>query len=532
MGKKKRGSNRMEGSSLKSLQDAVSDDEGEIAGEDGIYGEVDLWEKDQEKELLETMKIGRHLKGDSGPNEILALSGTDSDSDLELPTIKSLRKKQKAKDKESSKIKAAGNDEPVLGNESAEDDSSSDEDDENDDSRRWGSKKKYYYGGNTGEEVEHELGDSDLEEDKIEEQEAAKLQARQLEMMDEEDFLDTFVIKKQESNKTPKEPLDKLTRDLSKLSRKEQVALFKQQSPEFEGIVADFQLRMGDAIKLAKITSMAAGGEIPDGPVLTYIRNKLELLLNYCTNIIAYLMFKSQGVHLALHPVTGRLVQYRQLIDRLEEKDKIVMPQVNDVLSRVEKGEIVKQMVKEERRKFRKEHERKNTKPLKFKELKDDVNETSNKKKKRKQKKRKAESELAGLEGLTGDERIAVEMYQAMKKSKTVEDFEDDESLDENEKEVAEEHAPENENNIPLNDIENEEEAEKRAITYTIAKNKGLMPKRSKLQRNPRVKNRMKFEKAKKRRKGAVREIRDQKHKYSGEASGMNIRVKKGVKIS
>ena len=34
------------------------------------------------------------------------------------------------------------------------------------------------------------------------------------------------------------------------------------------------------------------------------------------------------------------------------------------------------------------------------------------------------------------------------------------------------------------------------------------MPKRSKLQRNPRVKNRMKYEKAKKRRKGAVREVR------------------------
>ena len=33
------------------------------------------------------------------------------------------------------------------------------------------------------------------------------------------------------------------------------------------------------------------------------------------------------------------------------------------------------------------------------------------------------------------------------------------------------------------------------------------MPKRNKLQRNPRVKNRVKFEKAKKRRKGAVREV-------------------------
>ena len=55
--------------------------------------------------------------------------------------------------------------------------------------RKWGSKKKYYYGGHTGEELEHELGDSDLEEDKIAEQEAAMLWSRQIGMMDEEEFL-------------------------------------------------------------------------------------------------------------------------------------------------------------------------------------------------------------------------------------------------------------------------------------------------------------------------------------------------------
>merc|ERR1712203_231504 len=72
----------------------------------------------------------------------------------------------------------------------------------------------------------------------------------------------------------------------------------------------------------------------------------------------------------------------------------------------------------------------------------------------------------------------------------------------------------------------------KRGITYKIAKNKGLTPKRSKLQRNPRVKNRVKYQKAMKRRKGAVREVRDQNTKYGGEASGINMRVKKGVKFN
>lgn len=47
-------------------------------------------------------------------------------------------------------------------------------------------------------------------------------------------------------------------------------------------------------------------------------------------------------------------------------------------------------------------------------------------------------------------------------------------------------------------------EGGKRAITYQIAKNKGLTPHRKKEQRNPRVKHRNKFRKAKIRRKGAV----------------------------
>lgn len=56
------------------------------------------------------------------------------------------------------------------------------------------------------------------------------------------------------------------------------------------------------------------------------------------------------------------------------------------------------------------------------------------------------------------------------------------------------------------NDSDNEldDEKEKRKITYAIAKNKGLTPRRKKEQRNPRVKHREKYRKAKIRRKGQV----------------------------
>ena len=210
MGKRRKGSNKKRDAAFAGLKDAVSDDEGGVVGEDGVYGEVDQWEKDEDSRILSKVKFKGSGKVDTGPEEMFALSGTDSDSDLEVPTIKSLRKKAKTEAKEASG-----------------DISDSDIEDKNaeevDDLRRWGTKKKHYYGGNTGEELEDDLEGSDLEEDRMEEMEAAKLQSRQLEMMEKEDFLDTYVpkdqVKKQSEAKAVS--VDSVTKDFSKLSAKE-----------------------------------------------------------------------------------------------------------------------------------------------------------------------------------------------------------------------------------------------------------------------------------------------------------------------
>ena len=144
-------------------------------------------------------------------------------------------------------------------------------------------------------------------------------------------------------------------------------------------------------------------------------------------------------------------------------------------------------------------------------------------------------------DGLTIDEKMAVELYDVIKKKKVSdplsdeegnEEEESDENTESNNVEVADDlNIESNTYNNQNEDLEDDDIDEKRAITYKIAKNKGLTPKRSKLQRNPRVKNRMKYSKALKRRKGAVREVREQNSKYGGEASGINMRVKKGVKF-
>ena len=123
---------------------------------------------------------------------------------------------------------------------------------------------------------------------------------------------------------------------------------------------------------------------------------------------------------------------------------------------------------------------------------------------------------------MTTDERIALEIYEAMRAKKGKQ----------NEDDLEEENEDDPEEAMDENDANDEESEERRAITYQIAKNKGLQPKRNKVQRNPRVKHRLKFEKAKVRRKGQVREVRKELKRYGGEVSGINMRVKKGVKLS
>ena len=75
------------------------------------------------------------------------------------------------------------------------------------------------------------------------------------------------------------------------------------------------------------------------------------------------------------------------------------------------------------------------------------------------------------------------------------------------------------------------EEGEKRKATYKMLKNKGLHAHKKKIERNPRVKMRKKFEKKMKARKGQVREMRTgEAANYGGEASGIRASVSRSRK--
>ena len=74
---------------------------------------------------------------------------------------------------------------------------------------------------------------------------------------------------------------DKVTFDITQLTKKERIALFQKESPEFHGILQDFELKMIDVTEnLEPFRKLVDEGKIPAyGPVVEYVSTKYKLTL-------------------------------------------------------------------------------------------------------------------------------------------------------------------------------------------------------------------------------------------------------------
>ncbi|KAJ3657945.1 hypothetical protein Zmor_009720 [Zophobas morio] len=344
------------------------------------------------------------------------------------------------------------------------------------DIRAWGKKKNKFY--NT-DYVDQDYGgfqgkDAHLAE--LEEEEARNLQKQLAEQLDDDDFkldLPTKVV--QEDKTTPEEIIKS---DISKLSKRQKLQILQKESPEFFELVEDFQAQMTTVKEyLGPALDKYKKGLVQDCSGMEFVTTYHQLILNYCVNIYMYLLLKASRTNVQNHPVVKRLYQYRQLLSQLATVyQEIVKPQIESIL-------------KED-----------NKKPLNI--IQKLTNPTEKNVEKGKKRKRVEE--------------------QKSKKVKFAEKLIEHQKSGKEEEEAALEMAEETEETA---------ENAKRAITYQIAKNKGLTPHRKKEQRNPRVKHRNKFRKAKIRRRGAVREPRTEMTRYGGEISGIKATVTKSIQI-
>lgn len=372
------------------------------------------------------------------------------------------------------------------------------EDDDGDipDQRAWGKKRRDFF---STDFVDQDYSTYNTREEDLaneEEAEARAIQQRLAKQLDEADFsLDVFggadvtpSKDKKKKKAQAEEQKTYLKSDLSELSQRQQQQLFKKDSPEFEGLVEDFQQRLEES-KNVLVPSLAYFKQISltNNPVVDFAVTMNNLILNYCTNVSFYLVLKAKRIPVKNHPIVKRLVQIRQLLLQLEERySEIIKPQLEQLLEDIHNGEEI--------------------------EIETGVT-SDNPFAYRKQKK------LGLLKSING-------------KQPDGDDSEPSESDDED-KPFADKLAPSESDGADENmeDGEEFEDDGRRGITYQIMKNKGLTPHRKKELKNPRVKHRNKYRKALIRRKGAVRTVRKEIKRYDGEKFGIKAGVKKGIKI-
>ncbi|KAL4237032.1 Something about silencing protein 10 [Mactra antiquata] len=473
-------------------------DEPDPESREYMYDDVDEFHNAREKMLLDSGYQDQEGEEESEEEEVLALDSEDSDDD-EIRALKA----QLRQVKQFQRKKVIGSD--------IEDQSEEDEEAGLPDNKAWGSRRNRYYGDDQIV-MRKILSDDEEAEALLEEKEALRLQKQMAEELDDQDFgLDMF----QPTEKTTKESekSELITKDLSALTEKEKLKLIKKKSPELLTLIDDFKDKMAEFQKLSLVKDWIEK-EKHTGSAVDYVYTKMKLNLNYCTNIVFYLMLKSKQITVENHPVIKRILQYKKIATQLEAADKQLKPEIDEIVSQLQNGEIVK--LENKSRTMSRKQKNVMMKTKSDKQLMEFSSDSDEEYEDFSPQNKKA---IARFE--TADEKEALMYYDSMKAGRPGNsDMEDNESdmddADEGMLEAADDGAA---------------TEEKRAITYQIEKNKGLTAPKKKALRNPRVKHRMKYKKAKVRRKGQFREPRTEMQKYGGEISGIRVGVTKGVKL-
>lgn len=325
------------------------------------------------------------------------------------------------------------------------------------------------------------------EEAEHEEEEAIAIQKRLMASLNEEDLgLKWFIGESETKSKKNKDKegineQEKVQIDVSSLSKKELADYLKKDSPELEPLIEDFIQYMTEARdRLLPFHKLIEVKKMPDNTLgASFIQTRFQIILHYCMNISFYMALKSKRIPIKNHPIIKQLLSFKKLLQEMdaikESKGNQLDEEIEYVLSKLRIGEEV-------------------------------------------------EFEQTGKPTEKRDNESQLKASKRVRFATGETDDESDDSFTEKVNEDDEKEGLEDAN-------EDIEEDERRAITYEIAKNKGLTPKRKKELRNPRVKHKLKYKKALVRRKGQVRPPKKELVRYGGEAGGIRASTVKSIKF-
>lgn len=339
-----------------------------------------------------------------------------------------------------------------------------------------------------------------------------------MEEIDETD-LELYRIQKHQENLDSQQSVHKIAFDLESLTKKERIDLLKKESPELIGLIEDFKSSLAEIERTKQILNYTNVEDLDayrSSSTLKLFQTKFYLLTRYCINISYYLLLKSSGKPVHNHPVLSSLVAFKKMMLQMEslEKKKAFRDQIAQFKVKISQNEKISL---------------RSPKSVDKQEDVDidlrDVDQTSETGERPKRKKIRFADEQPAP---TGEEQDIYRDYGDLRDQDDGDDLDDEEdddddnSLERDAKEMEEEMA----------DVESDGEGDsRRPINYQIAKNKGLTPSKKKELRNPRVKHRKKFKKAKSRRRGQVREPRKEMRRYAGETTGIKSSSVRSIKF-
>ncbi|XP_050081511.1 something about silencing protein 10 [Anopheles aquasalis] len=388
------------------------------------------------------------------------------------------------------------------------------------DRKAWGSKASAFYGTGYADRDYDGITAQEEELAQLEEEEAKEIQKRLLNEMSEADYLfdpvlfdtsgapaaeDSGKSKKKKTKPTPStKPEDVIVveGDLSDLTETQKKDMFRKCAPEFASLVDECNRQLVECVEVMEpVLELLKRHNKLNHPFGRLLKKRYDVSLLYCSNIAFYVMLKAQKVPILKHPIVKRVSMIMLLRKKLDEKyDQCIRDQVEQLHEALTAGETITfadeqneeedavPMVSKKRNRFGilNQLEAKATGTV---SASDDDNDEANR----------------DLNDESEDDA-----YLA-KKLKLLGDHETDSDHNEEEKEELDEEG-------------------KRKITYQMAKNKGLTVRKRRDQRNIRVKNKLKYRKALIRRKGAIRPVRTETTRYSGESS-IKPFVKRGIKL-
>ncbi|KRY67060.1 Something about silencing protein 10 [Trichinella pseudospiralis] len=338
----------------------------------------------------------------------------------------------------------------------------------------WGKKRSTFYNTDYAGD-EHEGFDSSEEEPaELEEIEAKSLQRSLNEWIQGSAFTlprQALQVRDAKTDTAVGETVDssvtKIDMDLSTLTNDEKFEILGKQSPLLVMLLKEYK----EKVKLNRLFQKFCGllNLKSELPnVLAVAYKILEANANYIMNITFYIWLHLKNASVDdRHPVVNRIVQWRKCLNIAYKKWNTFEEDIEKILSNLEKGQSPSDAASNVDLQLRQHNQNA-----------EEISTVNN-----------------DRDSMTDDLKIEEQTNQT-EQSDTIHN-----------------------------------EFGKRSITYEMEKNKGLMPKRKKEQRNPRVRHRNRYRKALKKRRSQIPDVKREIHRYGGEARGLNPYIVRSVKL-